>query len=183
VVRYALALLLVLFAAAFWLTRSAPRAAAPSVGEGKFWGVELWLFPKADPGARWRFSAREVDYDAKRRLARVEGLAEGARFKDGKKDLLLEAEAVAIDRYDNLTAPQAVITLPQECWKLYLTGEKNEPVRIDQNRGFFAPEFVLEGPGVRVEGKGFRSDFALENASWRAGKEEWRTGENHACPN
>ncbi len=182
-VRFALLLLAALFAAAFLLTRTTPKAPPVSVGEGRFWQVELWLYPKADPEARWRFSAREVDYDAKRRLARVEGLAEGERYKGGEKDLLLKAEAVEIDRRDNLRTPEAVITLPKECWTLYLKGEPGQPVRIDQDRGFYAPEFSLEGPGVRVEGKGFHSDFALENARWRSGREEWRTGEEDACPN
>jgi len=181
VVRAALALLLALFAAAFWLTRASAPPPPPAVGEGTFEEVELLLFPKADPDARWRFYAREVRYDPKRRLARVEGLSEGARYVGEKLDLRLEAQAIEIDRYDNLKTPRAMVEIPAECWKLYLEGEGSEPVRIDQARGFFAPRFRLEGPGVRVEGQGFRADFGLEEASWRSGREEWQTGGENAC--
>ena len=180
-VRASLGLLLALFAAAFWLTRAGAPPPPPAVGEGVFENVELLLFPKADPEARWRFSAREVRYDPKTRVARVEGLSEGARYVEDALDLTLQAKAIEIDRYDNLKTPQAVVEIPKECWKLYLEGEGTNPVRIDQARGFYAPRFRLEGPGVRVEGKGFRADFGLENASWRSGREEWQTGGEDAC--
>jgi len=181
VVRAALALLLALLAAAFWLTRAGAPPPPPAVGEGVFEEVELLLFPKADPEARWRFSAREVRYHPKTRVARVEGLSEGARYVGDALDLKLRAEAIEIDRYDNLKTPRAVVEIPKECWKLYLEGEGSAPVRIDQARGFFAPRFRLQGPGVRVEGLGFRADFGLEEASWRSGREEWQTGGENAC--
>ena len=180
-VRAALLLLLALFAAAFWLTRAGPPPAPPAVGEGTFEEVELYLFPKADPDARWRFFAREVRYDPKRRVARVEGLSEGVRYVGKKLDLKISAQAIEIDRYDNLRTPRAVVEIPDECWTLVLEGEERQPVRIDQARGFSAPRFVLTGPGVRVEGRGFRADFGLEEASWRSGREEWQTGGEHAC--
>ncbi len=180
-VRAALYLLLALFAAAFWLTRAGPPPGPPAVGEGTFEEVELFLYPKADPEARWRFFAREVRYDPRRRVARVEGLSEGARYVGKKLDLKLAAQAIEIDRYDNLRTPRAVVEIPSECWTLFLEGEGGEPVRIDQARGFFAPRFRLEGPGVRVEGRGFRADFGLEEASWRSGREEWQTGGEDAC--
>ena len=178
--RAALFLLLTLFAAAFWLTRAAPPA-PPAVGEGTFEGVELYLFPKADPKARWRFYAQRVRYDPRSRTARVEGLSEGARYVGEKLDLRLYAKAIEIDRYDNLKTPRAVVEIPAECWRLVLEGEPHAPVRIDQARGFMAPRFRLTGPGVRVEGKGFRADFGLKEASWRAGREEWQTGGEDAC--
>ena len=180
--RFALALALLLLGLLAFLFRP-PAVSQEGGGEGRFEEVEFWLFPKADPDARWRFSAQAVDYDADRRQIEVSGMAEGARYVEENTDLLLYAERVTIDRFDNLRMPQAVVELPNECWRLELEGSEERPVRIDQNQGFYAPSFVLRGPGLRVEGKGFRSDFALENVTWRSGKEEWRTGEEDACQN
>ncbi len=180
-VRYALALLALLFAAAYWLAREAPPEPKAAIGEAELFGVRFRLYPEADPKAEWIFAAGQVDYDPGRRESRVIGLSRGERWVGGELDLKLTAQEVRIDRYDNLLMPEAEVEIPKECWRIELSGTGGQPVRIDQRRGFYAPKFRLEGPGVRVEGEGFRADFGLEEASWRSGREEWRTGEENAC--
>jgi len=181
VARFALLLLALLLAAAYWLQGRAPASEATGLGEGTFEGVEFWLFPKADPEARWRLYAPLVRYDAARRVAEARGEVRGERLVGEEVDLELSAKEVVIDQNDNLITPEAEITLPKECWRLYLKGDGRRQVRIDQRYGYTAPEFELEGPGVKVEGRGFSSDFGLTNARWRSGREEWREDEATAC--
>ncbi len=180
-VRYAVLLLALLLLAAYWLGREPAPVPHRAIGEAELFGVQFRLYPEADPRAEWVFRASQIDYDPARRESRAIGLSQGERWVDGKLDLKLTAREVRIDRYDNLTMPEAEVEIPKECWRIELTGRPSQPVRIDQRRGFFAPRFRLEGPGVRVEGEGFRSDFGLENASWHSGREEWRTGEKNDC--
>ncbi len=179
--RYAVLLLALLLLAAYWLGREPPPKPRQAVGAAELYGVRFRLYPEADPDAEWVFTAGRVDYDPGRRESRVVGLSRGERWVKGELDLKLRAEEVRIDRYDNLTMPRAEVEIPKECWRVELIGSRATPVRVDQRRGFFAPRFRLEGPGVRVEGEGFRSDFGLEDASWHSGREEWRTGEENDC--
>jgi len=175
VLRY-LGLLTLFFLLGYLFASLPPPKPAEGGGEARLYDVEFHLFPKADPEAEWTLVAPEVDYDPKTKSARVIGDVRGSRRVKGKVDLKLRASEVVIDAADNLRMPEAEITLPKECWKMTLAGG----VHIDQRQGYRARTFHLEGPGVRVEGQGFSSDFGLKNARWAKGREEWQSGGENA---
>jgi len=172
-----------LFALAFLLAGTRPPSPPAGPGAARMLGVELRLYPAADPEADWLFTAREVSYDPARKTSRIRGRVTGERRVGGELDLRLSAEEVELDRNDNLRMRRAVVEIPRECWRIELEGEGGTPVVIDQRRGFSAPRFTLTGPGVRVEGREFRSDFGLKEASWRSGREEWLSEEEVGCEN
>jgi len=175
VLRY-LGLLAMFFLLGYLFASLPPPEPAKGGGEAQLYDVEFHLFPSADPEAEWTLFAPEVDYDPKTKSARVIGGVRGSRRVKNEVDLKLQADEVVIDAADNLRMPEAKITLPKECWQMTLAGG----VQIDQRQGYRARTFRLEGPGVRVEGKGFSADFGLKNARWQSGREEWQSGGDDA---
>lgn len=169
--RYALALLLLIAASSYYFAHL-PVHEPPKREKGVVLeGVTIRLYPKSDPDAEWIFHAGKIENNPARQTSKATDLSQGARYVGGDLDLTLEAPEVSIDRNDNLTLPYATIVIPKECYTIRLGGEGKAPVRILQDRGFSAPTFTLEGPGISIRGEGFRSDFKLEEASWERGED------------
>ncbi len=162
-VRYALAVLVLIGAVSYYFARlPVPEPAPPTTGV-TLEEVDLTLFPSADPEARWTFHAARVQHNPARRESTVYGLEEGARYVGEELDLTLYAPEVVIDRHDNLRLPYATVVIPRYEWEIQLgSPELGTPVYIRQNEGFAAPTMRLKGPGIRMVGRNFRSDFALE---------------------
>ncbi|WP_456447753.1 hypothetical protein [Oceanithermus sp.] len=169
--RYAVLLLLGIAAASYYFA-NLPVSSPPPRDRGvELTGVKLRLYPRSDPKAEWVFYAARIENSPAKRTSVATGLREGARYVDGELDLTLDAPEVTIDRNDDLTLPYAVIRIPRECYEIKLGGQGEPPVRIRQDRGFYAPTFTLTGPGISVRGERFRSDFKLEEASWENGED------------
>ena len=170
-IKYALALLLLIAASSYYFAhlpvREPPKREKGVVLEG----VTIRLYPKADPDAEWIFHAGKIENNPARQMSKATDLSLGSRYVNGELDLTLESPWVSIDRNDNLTLPYAKIEIPKECYTIQLGGEGEAPVRILQDRGFVAPKFTLKGPGISIRGQGFHSDFKLEEASWERGED------------
>ena len=156
-------------------TRPIPSPAAPNQGV-RLENVELTLYPEQDPKARWEFTAAQVEQDPGTREARVTGLQAGKRYVEGRLDMRLSAPEVIIDRADNLRLPYARVEILKGCYTVNLGRLGEPPVTIDQREGFRAPSVHITAPSLEVWGKDFRSDFAIENPSWRDPVEKFISG-------
>lgn len=169
--RYAAILLLALAAASYYFANLPVSEPPPRERGVLLEGVKLRLYPKSDPNAEWVFYAGRIENNPSRHISKASDLREGARYVNGELDLTLSAPEVTIDRNDDLTLPYASIEIPRECYNIRLGDEGQPPVRIRQNKGFFAPTFYLRGPGISIKGENFESDFKLEEASWENGED------------
>ncbi len=166
-VRLALAALLVIIAfSLFLVSRPLPTPAAPNRGV-RLENVRLTLYPEQDPQARWEFAAQVVEQDPATREARVSALQSGERFVEDQLDMRLFAPEVIIDRSDNLRLPYARVEILKGCYTVNLGRPGEAPVTIDQREGFRAPSVHITAPSLEVKGRDFKSDFAIENPSWR----------------
>lgn len=179
--RYGAIVLVLILLAGFYFSRLPVPEAPPPAQGAVLEDIELTLYPEADPEAHWVFTAERVVQDPQTDLATVSGIGSGIRYVDGKVDLTLDAPEITIDYRDNLRALQAEVYIPRECWRVELYGEPNDPVLIDQRLGFRAQRMQLSGPGLEVTGVDFTSDFQLEEASWREGRESWQSGDVEEC--
>jgi len=171
VTRYALALLLLIAASSYYFAHLPVRHPQKRERGVLLENVTIRLYPSSDPDAEWVFYADKIENNPARKTSRASGLSRGVRYVNGELDLTLEAPEVSIDRHDNLTLPYATIEIPKECYTIKLGGKGESPVRIVQDKGFSAPTFALEGPGISIRGEGFESDFKLEEASWEHGED------------
>ncbi|RDI95794.1 hypothetical protein DV704_05855 [Meiothermus sp. QL-1] len=181
-VRAAVAALAAIVLLSLYLThRPLPTPQAPSQGV-RLENVALTLYPEQDPKARWEFEAERVEQDPATREARVSGLRSGQRFVEGKLDLRLYAPEVTIDRADNLRLPYARVEILKGCYTVHLGQMGEPPVIIDQREGFRAPSVYITAPSLEVRGKDFKSDFGIENPSWRDPIEKFFSGREQPCP-
>ena len=169
--RYALGLLLLIAASSYYFAHLPVNGPQKREKGVLLENVTIRLYPSSDPNAEWVFYANKIENNPARKTSMATGLERGARYVDGELDLTLEAPEVSIDSHDNLTLPYATIEIPKECYTIRLGGVGESPVRIVQDRGFSAPTFELEGPGISIRGEGFESDFQLEEASWERGED------------
>ena len=133
-------------------------------------GVQLSLYPARDPEAVWRFSARDVHNDPTTSVTNLTGLTGGERRLrergpggqfTGREtlDATISAPRLSINAQDDLTTPEAELTLVRECATLDLSGTPEQPVRIEQGQGFSAPRAQLDAPAMRGEALELRMDF------------------------
>jgi len=166
---------------AILVTRPIPSPAIPNRGV-KLENVRLTLYPEQDPKARWEFQASQVEQDPGTREAKVSGLQSGERYVEGRLDMRLFAPEVTIDRADNLRLPYAKVEILKDCYTVNLGRPGEMPVTIDQREGFRAPSVHITAPSLEVWGKDFRSDFGIENPSWRDPIEKFVSdGEQPPC--
>ncbi|MCX7601257.1 MAG: hypothetical protein N2Z75_04870 [Meiothermus sp.] len=166
----------------FLVSRPIPTPAAPNRGV-KLENVRLTLYPEQDPKARWEFAALQVEQDPGTREAKVTGLQSGRRFVEDRLDMRLFAPEVTIDRADNLRLPYARVEILKGCYTVNLGQPGEMPVTIDQREGFRAPTVLITAPSLEVRGKDFKSDFGIENPSWRDPIEKFISGgEQPPCP-
>lgn len=128
-------------------------------------GVSLTLYPQADPGATWRFTAPDVIYDPERRTTTLVDLDSGERIEDGEVDLQLAAAEVVIDAREDLRADRmfALLSGSGEC--LTMLGNDEEQVVVDQQEGSFViPLLELQGEGFGGENRWqqVRTSFDLQ---------------------
>lgn len=168
-----LLLAILAFGLLFSLLPARPHAGASGVTLSS---ARLSLYPEQDPGAVWRFQAREVRVNPELNENTLGGLGRGERWvrgQDGKSrlDLTLSAPSLTIDGDDNLHTARATIYIPADCTTLTLQGREGRPVVINQQSGYSAAYGSLSSPSVRVEYDDFTSDFAFHNArgNFRAG--------------
>ena len=166
----------------FLVSRPVPAPASPNRGV-KLENVRLTLYPEQDPKARWEFAAAQVEQDPGTREARVTGLQSGQRYVENRLDMRLFAPEVTIDRADNLRLPYARVEILKGCYTVNLGKPGEMPVTIDQREGFRAPSVFIMAPSLEVQGKDFKSDFGIENPSWRDPIEKFISGgEQPPCP-
>ncbi|AWR86537.1 hypothetical protein [Meiothermus taiwanensis] len=176
------ALVTIALLSVFLVTRPIPSPATPNRGV-RLEQVQLTLYPEQDPKARWEFSAAQVDQDPSTREAKVTGLQSGERYVEGRLDMRLFAPEVVIDRVDNLRLPYAKVEILKGCYTVNLGKPGEMPVTIDQREGFRAPSVYITAPSLEVQGKDFKSDFGIENPSWRDPIEKFISGgEQPPCP-
>ncbi|RMH55590.1 MAG: hypothetical protein D6684_07110 [Deinococcus-Thermus bacterium] len=176
------ALVAVLLLSLYLASRPLPTPAVPERGV-RLEDVRLTLYPEQDPQSRWEFAARQVEQDPSTREARVIGLESGRRFVEERLDLRLYAPEVTIDRSDNLRLPYARVEILKGCYTVHLGSPGEPPVVIDQREGFRAPSVHITAPSLEVRGKDFKSDFGIENPSWRDPVERFISGgEQPPCP-
>lgn len=166
----------------FLVSRPVPTPATPDRGV-RLENVRLTLYPEQDPQARWEFAAAQVEQDPGTREARVTGLQSGQRFVENRLDMRLSAPEVVIDRADNLRLPYARVEILKGCYTVSLGRPGEAPVTIDQREGFRAPSVLITAPSLEVRGRDFKSDFGIENPSWRDPIERFISGgEQPPCP-
>ena len=151
---------LLLFAAVFALL---PAASSPRAETGAtLRGVTMTFYPASDPEAYWTFQADTVGNDPLSGETHLSKLEDGGRWireRDGagnftgkaNLDATLDAQALTIDRNDNMTTQAATITLVQECAAIRLTGDDQEPVKVEQSIGFSAPKAEVDSPDLKGE--------------------------------
>jgi len=159
----------------FLVNRPVPTLATPNRGV-KLENVRLTLYPEQDPQARWEFSATQVEQNPGTREAIITGLQSGQRFVANRLDMRLSAPEVFIDRIDNLRLPYATVEILKGCYTVKLGGPGEMPVTIDQREGFRAPRVFISAPSLEVQGREFKSDFGIENPSWRDPIEKFISG-------
>ncbi len=99
--------------------------------------ASVTLYPRADPGALWRFSAPEVSYQPEGRETTLYRIENGERLEGGETDFTLQSEKVVIDSEDNLRGDAITAHLVEEETDLFMTGKFERQVFIDQQAGQF----------------------------------------------
>lgn len=174
--RTALIALTVLIAlSVFLVSRPVPTPPVPSRGV-TLENVRLTLYPEQDPKARWEFRADSVTQDPGTRESQVTGIRSGQRFVEGKLDMRLSAPSVTIDRQDNMRMPSATAEILKGCYTVELGADGGRMVEIDQREGFRAATVRIDSPSYKATGKEFKSDFGIENPSWRSPDETFISG-------
>ncbi|WP_261664770.1 hypothetical protein [Deinococcus sp. Marseille-Q6407] len=161
---------LLLFAVVFALLPvSSPRTQTGATLEG----VSLTLYPASDPDAFWKFEADQVVNDPLSGETHLSALKDGGRWvpeqstngqPTGKTvlDAGLTADDLTIDRQDDMVTDSATIMLVKECAKVKLTGNDQQPVRVEQNVGFSAPLAELDSPAITGKVLDMKMTFGFE---------------------
>lgn len=166
---YVLAALLLFALVLALLPVSTPQAETGAVLSG----VRLTLYPASDPDAYWTFNAQKVSNDPIKGETHLAALDSGGRWllqRDAEGqlagqptlDATIKADDLTIDAQDNMTTGAAQITLVRECAAVDLTGNKQQPVRVEQNVGFSAPLAQLDSPALTGEVKDMQMTFGFE---------------------
>ncbi|MGI8747637.1 MAG: hypothetical protein ACR2J4_04680 [Deinococcus sp.] len=168
-----LLLAILAFGLLFSLLPARPRAGASGVTLSS---ARLSLYPEQDPGAVWRFQAREVRVNPLLSENTLDGLGRGERWvrgQDGKSrlDLTLSAPSLTIDGDDNLRAGEATLYIIQDCSTLTLRGSGEAGVLINQRGGFSAPYLRVASPDLNAEYDDVTAsfDFSQFSGSQRPG--------------
>jgi hypothetical protein len=133
------------------------------LGQVQLDGVNLELYPAADPDAKWVFNASTVTVDPETRESVATLNGDGIRYIKGQPDLYLRATTVTIDGNDNLRTQEARIYIPKGCYVLKLGQPGLAFVTIDQNAGYSAPYADLQSEGFNSNGTDFTSNFEIDN--------------------
>jgi hypothetical protein len=139
-----------------------PNPARATLGNVQLEGVNLELYPAADPDAKWVFNASTVTVDPETRESVATLNGDGIRYVKGKPDLYLRATTVTIDGNDNLRTQEARIYIPKGCYVLKLGQPGAAFVTIDQNTGYSAPYVDIQSEGYTQTGVDFTSNFEIE---------------------
>lgn len=170
-IRAAVVILLLVIGSSYYFSHLPVTRPVVQAQGTSLMGVRLTLYPKADPGAYWVFSAAKVEQKPQQSTAVITGIHDGARYVDHKLDMTLSAPEVTVDANDNLQVPYATIYMPGICWTLELGGPGKTPVFINQRSGFSAPSVKLEGPGISMVGETFKADFSLKHTLIKNGRD------------
>jgi hypothetical protein len=139
-----------------------PNPARATLGNVQLDGVNLELYPAADPDAKWVFNASTVTVDPETRESVATLKGDGIRYIKGKPDLYLRAVTVTIDGNDNLRTQEAKIYIPKGCYVLKLGQPGAAFVTIDQNTGYSAPYVDIQSETFTQTGVDFTSNFEIE---------------------
>ncbi len=131
-------------------------------------GVHFNLYPQQDPEAVWRFQAKEVRFDPSKGENTLGGLEKGERWltrSDGAErlDQTLDAKNLVIDAEDNLSAQEAKVYIPSDCFSLDFKAVGDRPVVINQRSGYTAPYVRILSPSLNGEFDDFSAGFDLTN--------------------
>lgn len=184
---------LLLFAVVFALL----PASSPHTDTGAtLRGVSLTLYPASDPNAFWKFEADKVVNDPLSGETKLSALGDGGRWvaerdaagqPTGKTvlDARLTADDLTIDREDNMVTPSATITLVKECAVVALSGNKKDPVRVEQNVGFSAPLAELNSPAItgKVVDMKMTFDFEILESNDKESSFGWDMNATEQCVN
>jgi hypothetical protein len=140
-----------------------PNAQKVPLGQVQLDGVNLELYPAADPDAKWVFNASTVTVDPETRESIATLNGDGIRYIKGKPDLYLRATTVTIDGNDNLRTQEAKIYIPKGCYILKLGQPGAAFVTIDQNTGYSAPYADMQSETFNSIGTDFTSNFEIDN--------------------
>lgn len=130
-------------------------------------GVQLRLYPTQDQNAEWRFAAGEVTYDPVASQTNITRPTQGERYVRDvsggyQLDSTLSTNALTIDASSNLRMERATVYVPSQCATLTLTGTTQNPVIVQQDVGFIAPDSRLRFPGVTGGFKDIQASFNLD---------------------
>lgn len=145
-----------------------PAPKSPAQAEVRLSGVELELYPAADPDAKWLFKAKDVVYNPETRESKVLLSDKGVRLVDGEVNLELKTNELTIDASENLRIENADVYVPKDCFILRMQnrdekGQQIGYVTINQNTGYAAPLTLARAPAYKSRIFGFTSDFGIKN--------------------
>lgn len=177
-----IALAVILLLSVVLVSRPVPPPPTPNRGV-VLENVRLTLYPEQDPGSHWEFAAGKVEQDPATREAKVTQLKTGERYVNTRLDMRLTAPEVTIDRADNLRMTSATAEILKGCYTVRLGSENGQLVEIDQREGFRAATVQIDSPSYKATGTQFKSDFGIENPSWRSPNETFISGgQKPPCP-
>jgi hypothetical protein len=160
-----------------------PNPARATLGSVQLEGVNLELYPAADPDAKWVFNASTVTVDPETRESVATLKGDGIRYIKGKPDLYLRATTVTIDGNDNLRTQEAKIYVPDGCYVLKLGQPGGAFVMIDQNSGYSAPYADIQSPSLTMNGTNFTSNFEIDKIKLSTPDANASTGQKRkTCP-
>jgi hypothetical protein len=154
-----------------------PNPARATLGNVQLEGVNLELYPAADPDAKWIFKASTVTFDPETRESVATLNGDGVRYIKGKPDLYLRSSTITIDGNDNLRTQEAKIYIPKGCYVLKLGQPGAAFVMIDQNTGYSAPYVDIQSEGYTQTGTDFTSNFEIEKVRMRNPDTNFRDGD------
>ena len=154
-----------------------PNPARATLGNVQLDGVNLELYPAADPDAKWVFNASTVSVDPETRESIATLKGDGIRYIKGKPDLYLRATTVTIDGNDNLRTQEAKIYIPKGCYIMKLGRPGAAFVTIDQNSGYSAPYVDIQSEGYTQTGTDFTSNFEIEKVKMSNPDTTFRDGD------
>jgi hypothetical protein len=154
-----------------------PNPARATLGNVQLEGVNLELYPAADPDAKWVFNATTVTVDPETRESVATLKGDGIRYIKGKPDLYLRATTVTIDGNDNLRTQEAKIYIPKGCYIMKLGQPGAAFVMIDQNSGYSAPYVDIQSEGYTQTGTDFTSNFEIEKVKMSNPDTTFRDGD------
>jgi len=111
--------------------------------------AEVALYPQADPGSVWYFSAPTVEYLPETQESTLLNIADGRRTVDGQTDFTLTSESVTIDRSDNIRGAVMDAHLVEDEIDLHMEAKGDRLVLINQETGQFeVPRATMTGPDL-----------------------------------